>query len=52
MSARPPDAYYRELERHLRNLVPLVRAVVPGAAVASYLEFLDAGEYGLSLIHI
>jgi hypothetical protein len=49
MSARPPDAYYSELERHLRNLVPLVRAVVPGAAVASYLEFLDAGEYGLAV---
>src|ERR1700723_3326959 len=49
MSARPPDAYYRELERHLRNLVPLVRAVVPEAAVASYLAFLDAGEYGLAV---
>jgi hypothetical protein len=49
MSARPPDAYYRELERHLRNLVPLVRSVVPGAAVASYLGCLDAGEYGLAV---
>src|SRR6202034_3130456 len=34
------------LERQLRNLVPLVRAVFPEAAAASYLEFLDAAEFG------
>jgi hypothetical protein len=49
MSASELDVYYRELERHLRNLVPLVRAVLPEADVAFYLGFLDAGEYGLAV---
>jgi hypothetical protein len=49
MSARPSDAYHRELERHLRNLVPLLQVVVPEGVGAFYVEFLDAGEYGLAV---
>jgi len=43
------DDYYADLERRLRDLLPLVDRVLPPEPVHAYTEFLDAGEYGVAV---
>jgi len=49
MSERQPDRYYIELERRLRKLAPLAEAVLPPEPFRWFMEYLDAGEYGLAV---
>lgn len=49
MTERQSDAYYRELERRLRTLLPLAGTVLKPEIVGWYSEYLDAGEYGLAV---
>jgi hypothetical protein len=46
---RRPNAYYADLERRLRALIPLVEQLVPRGPAAWYREWLDVGEYGLAV---
>ena len=49
MSARQSDAYYRDLERRARELRPLAETVLAADAYKWFVEFIDAGEYGLAV---
>jgi GAF domain-containing protein len=46
---RPSDSYYLKLEERLRALLPAVQRALPPDAQRWYIEFLDAGEYGLAV---
>lgn len=49
MSGRRPDEYYVELERRLRKLAPLAETVLGPDPFQWFIEYLDAGEYGLAV---
>jgi hypothetical protein len=49
MTKRPSDEYYRELETRLRALIPLAESVLSTEVLNWYMEYLDAGEYGLAV---
>ena len=49
MATRPSDDYYRDIERRLRDLLPLAEVTLPPSACQFYAEFLDVGEYGLAV---
>jgi hypothetical protein len=49
MSGRQPDEYYIALERRLRALEPQARAVLPPDPYRWFMEYVDAGEYGLAV---
>jgi hypothetical protein len=49
MSRREPDEYYIELERRLRAIAPLAQSVLAPEPYRWFMEYLDAGEYGLAV---
>lgn len=49
MATRPPDDYYRDLDRRLGELLPLAEVALPPSAYRWYAEFVDVGEYGLAV---
>jgi hypothetical protein len=49
MSRREPDEYYIELERRLRAIAPLAESVLAPEPYRWFMEYLDAGEYGLAV---
>ncbi|MGH2943714.1 MAG: hypothetical protein ACRDLN_13170 [Solirubrobacteraceae bacterium] len=49
MSSRQPDEYYIALERRLRALAPGAKRVLPAEPYRWFLEYVDAGEYGLAV---
>jgi hypothetical protein len=49
VSERRPDKYYIELEQRLRKLAPLAKSVLPPDPYSWFMDYLDAGEYGLAV---
>jgi hypothetical protein len=48
MSRREPDEYYIDLELRLRAIAPLAQSVLAPEPYRWFMEYLDAGEYGLA----
>jgi hypothetical protein len=46
---RRSDSYYDEFDKRLLALAPLARSVLPPDTMKWYLEYVQAGEYGLAV---